>query len=1424
MASGGQQEENLIINIRIDGAKKSVRDIKETRKSFTSLSQKLEGIVAGFQVFRGVLSGLRGVYDSVIGQNERFTLTLIRSQTFLAANARLIDTFGEEIEGVGDKIDATQERLTDALNKLRIDTRELVGVTSQQVEEAFGLVTRNIGDIVGQTKVVGDDAIDSARRLTKSFVAGLATLQLPREQFSQEIRSILSGDFNTPDSILGRALNLDRAEFDRARASGELVDFLIGKLETFEEANKRAAKTLSNAWSNIIDSIQIAAKEFGEPISVELSSIIVELDNFLKNLLGKNSDVFKIFGQNIANSLARFNDFLKNVDPKKLEDSLSTLVNFGSFLSTSLIDSITTVGIGLTELVGIIDQLGVNVGATQKELKELTNIKLPDKQGKIKIAIEAGDGINIGQAFNSLGQDIASFLDNITDPNFYRLGNDNPFEKVLEDITRFTVNAKSKIVELNGLEKELQKLNLAPGEKATEDQKKQLKAIVRQFDDLNKDLEAREKQANEVLGGSRLGAVARDRLRLTKAELEAVRDRLKETFPNLKQFLESQVDIQEVFAKSQGISIGTELLRTYNAALEKLNEGLGTTPQFAQRFETVLKNTSKLVDTGVISVDEATRTLARLGANDKATTNQRIQAQQELTKVLEKESKKRLEIIEIESDRIAAQVASGNITSAEAAVQNLDVQSRAAQERIRSSQVVLKTQEAQLEQVRINVAKESEKLQNRRKELERILDNGTNTKNQKQQLNELNSIREKEVELQGEITKQERAKNKAISSQLRIIDKNNAIIQKNNAARVDAEIRAELDKFNVIATRQKDFVDIQDKNERIRLAQRVRLATVTSEEEVGIALKNEKLKQERLLRLNANRILQVQELSKKALSEDQQRSLEQQETSLIKERSDLIVGTLQTSQQILQNNRQQIIAKSELKGLEEVRIPILQQVVELTNAELVNNIRSEEATKRRLKQAIEQAKEQERQAKVTLQNVPKGIRFAKERGELEARLLRNTETRLNAEKQFNNFSNITLPLKEAELKRAEAELNISKKQLQLIKEIGDGTKTNFETSFDQSSLELETLKTQLKQLDTQIKINKENESKGIDAEIKLTNLQKKRVNLFGEIEVKNRLKSLDTTRLQLFELQKQLEAEQRISALLQARARTKALEQQLITTNLQNESRLTQALFSLESAKSRAKINSLKREEQLLTDTFSIRKRLEEAGKEESKEIKRVLALRGEGRKTTESELRERERLQKEIADEQLKQTQREISLKLRQTQLEVQLSEFAAQRALSEAQIAESAAKQNKLKLQQSLKQVDIDLTQGNINEEQASNIRQSLLSQIAESDKQINLSSSITSQAEESVNRAKEIGDVITKQSRIEAKDSLTQASFNRLNARNQASLTRARGVDELRGEKRSNQQVNRRTEVNKTTTINNAFYVPTLGGRSTFRILGG
>ena len=299
-----------VIEVAIKGTKAVVGGFKSILSSAT-------GLISGFNGLRQSLtSQLAPAFNALVLSNERLNQAIIRTQGNIAQNARLFDEFGREIRGLETQITATRPALRKALEQLERDTRDLVGVTSEQVNESFNIVLENIGRFAGQSKDF-TDPLESAQRLTRGLVGALGSLGLPLQQARQEFRALISGDVNNRNAVLAQTLQISRREFEIAKANGELVDFLNQRLEVFITTNRLQADSISGVTSNIQDFAEVVARELGAPLLQPIVDGLKALQELLfanqETLISNLQPVFEALQPVIEQLFRIFNNFAESV-------------------------------------------------------------------------------------------------------------------------------------------------------------------------------------------------------------------------------------------------------------------------------------------------------------------------------------------------------------------------------------------------------------------------------------------------------------------------------------------------------------------------------------------------------------------------------------------------------------------------------------------------------------------------------------------------------------------------------------------------------------------------------------------------------------------------------------------------------------------------------------------------------------------------------------------------------------------------------------------------------------------------------------------------------------------------------------------------------------------------------------------------------
>lgn len=254
-----------------------------TTVAIGSAYKSLSSLVQQFQVFA---QSAKGAYEATIGANEKLNQSLLKSQIILSGVTDVYDGFGNKIDRISDKITAFKGPLGEARRQLEKDTLELVGVTSELTFNVFDKVLRQFGTLQGQSKGFKTD-IEAITALSKNLTAALGTFGLTDVvQIEQEIRSLLTGDYSNPDSILNKSLGLSKEDRAKARSEGKEVQYILSKTQDAVVGNQLGADSLTNTLSNIKDTVEIFLRDISGPLGDILSKELQTLNTELKKILG----------------------------------------------------------------------------------------------------------------------------------------------------------------------------------------------------------------------------------------------------------------------------------------------------------------------------------------------------------------------------------------------------------------------------------------------------------------------------------------------------------------------------------------------------------------------------------------------------------------------------------------------------------------------------------------------------------------------------------------------------------------------------------------------------------------------------------------------------------------------------------------------------------------------------------------------------------------------------------------------------------------------------------------------------------------------------------------------------------------------------------------------------------------------------------
>jgi hypothetical protein len=382
----------------------AARSIIPAVEQIASFSSGLEDVTEAYRI---VTRAAQQFYGTVITSNIELQAIIRQSATVLAAQSDFFDGAGNEIDEVTKKFDFLSNRLQTIQREIELETRDIVGATDETTNKVLEQVISNFGKLRGQSKKFADE-LDGVTPLVVNLTSALKTFSIPDFQIPQEIRSLLEGDVNNPDSRLAQqlsSLGLSKEAVNQAKAAGTYYDVLLEKTKTFADFNVVGAKTIENSFSVIKDTLSQFAREIGADPTLGLQNGLAKIieiisdSGFTENLSKFAAALGGPIGEAIEASFLRASEAFK---------SLSGDFNNGNIEEKGeaigkIIGDIIGLTIDAGAAIGVVVAKIANFGAQLAQtLQIVTDILTLNYFQEEVVVVAKGDTEQAEKAFNLL--------------------------------------------------------------------------------------------------------------------------------------------------------------------------------------------------------------------------------------------------------------------------------------------------------------------------------------------------------------------------------------------------------------------------------------------------------------------------------------------------------------------------------------------------------------------------------------------------------------------------------------------------------------------------------------------------------------------------------------------------------------------------------------------------------------------------------------------------------------------------------------------------------------------------------------------------------------------------------------------------------------------------------------------------------------
>ena len=239
-------------------AEKTKGELSNLEKTLGRLQRTITAFI-GVWAFRKVTQGMAALVRSGIEFNKTMEQTKIGIGAVLAAQARIIDATGRELQG-REKVLAAQRIAV----KIQQDLLEANLKTAATYEELLRMFEQAFPHALAEQFDIGQ---------IEEFVVAMSqaatAMGIPLNMMAEEMRAMLKGTITAKNTLIATALHMDKDVIRRLQGrSKELFDYIMERLRAFQLSAPDTAKTWEAAFTNMkqafSQSVGEAMQEFFE--------------------------------------------------------------------------------------------------------------------------------------------------------------------------------------------------------------------------------------------------------------------------------------------------------------------------------------------------------------------------------------------------------------------------------------------------------------------------------------------------------------------------------------------------------------------------------------------------------------------------------------------------------------------------------------------------------------------------------------------------------------------------------------------------------------------------------------------------------------------------------------------------------------------------------------------------------------------------------------------------------------------------------------------------------------------------------------------------------------------------------------------------------------------------------------------------------
>ncbi len=246
----------------------------------------------------GILREIKNLATSFAAPGFRFATMMESGRLGMAGTLVSMGEINGQAIAFGDAL-----KIADKLMKELNQDAILTSATTSELVTVFqGLLAPGMGK--GMT-------LEQIREFTKVGVNAVKSMNLPQQQYLQELRALIQGGIRPAADQLAAALGVDDAAIKKAQQSTEgLFAFLMKKLEGFKYSAAAFPDTIAGAMSQMEEYGTLASAKFTEAFKPEIRALMDWLQGEFGSLSDEGFEVNPLILEMIDKAKAGFDGLI----------------------------------------------------------------------------------------------------------------------------------------------------------------------------------------------------------------------------------------------------------------------------------------------------------------------------------------------------------------------------------------------------------------------------------------------------------------------------------------------------------------------------------------------------------------------------------------------------------------------------------------------------------------------------------------------------------------------------------------------------------------------------------------------------------------------------------------------------------------------------------------------------------------------------------------------------------------------------------------------------------------------------------------------------------------------------------------------------------------------------------------------------------